>query len=1295
MKLESKTTKSLGLRNGRDNTRGFTNGLTNGFTNGNGYRNGRKLKESRSHGKILAVFVLAMLVLSVVAVLTWESSNAGAIKIDGSFEDWQSVAKTPKERDFGVPENIDIEEYATAESGKNVAFYAKVYGNLLAGDGRYIIEAPSDNPVYVANQRETAIPNVNGRDVAYVFVDTDNNAATGFKPSPNFAVGADKAIEIVGKNGKIEASRVLTFAGVVQQEWTWVIGESVAAATNGKQVETMAGKSMLGVGENYAVYFYMIDWQNMECKLENALRCENAKSSMFNLYLNGYTETRTKNEQMDVKEIHTPIHIIGDLDFANQAQNEGWPGDGSPTNPYVIQGYEIDAGGGRYCIWIENTNVYFEIRNCTLHGATDSSVFPYGSGVVLQGVQNGTIVGNTVTGNNRGIYFSPASNNTVRNNNIFANSLYGIFLVSSNTNILRDNNITDNINHGIYLSSSNSNTIAGNNVSENLQYGIYMLSSQYNNLSLNTVWHNSLYGIIMVVSKNNNLLYNWILNNMDYGVYIATLSNGNTVHHNNFIANRGAGKGVYGNCQAYDEVGGNYWYDNTAQEGNYWSNWDGNGWGTGSAYSIDGWTSSDWYPLSKTNLHLPIHITSNSEFTPMNGVVGGTGSLDDPYIIEGWEIDAHGKTYSIWIENTNVYFIIRECNLWNATDLMSAPFGAGIALRGVQNGKIESNRCNNSMYGIYVYSNTMNCQITKNDVSENIWFGIDIDSSGSNTIAENSVYGNDVHGVYLSSASGNTMAWNYVSNNYNYGIVLDAMSNNNIIRYNKVDTNKYGVYIYSSNSNIIIHNWFNYNKNYGVYITYSSTGNVIHHNHFVHNNDPVKGYTGNCQAYDSVGGNIWYDSGVFKGNYWSNWDGNDWGTPGAYPIYGGGGGSDWYPISSPNFYMPIHITNNAEFTYQNGVVAGSGTQSDPYIIEGWEIDAEGGTYCIWIENTDAYFVIRNTTLLNATTGGGGAYGVGIELENVQNGIIENNTCTGLQYGIYMFLSRYNTVTGNTLSNNFAHGMYLESSDYNEIRENSAAGNIVGVSLIGSTYNTVIYNRAVDNSNSGIYLSSASNNTIASNDATNNSLIGICFFDSDYNTISENNVSSNQIHKHGLYLNNSHNNTIINNIAVGNSNGFSLYNNSNDNNITGNNISQNYEGIYLYDHSCNNKITYNWFCNNEYYAVYILYGSAGNIIHHNNFIGNNGAGKGVSGNCQAYDSVGGNSWYDNAAQLGNYWSNWDSKDNGTASAYPIDGGAGASDWYPLGSPVSELSAHFLLAVVLCVLIGLAGVLQRKR
>jgi hypothetical protein len=278
----------------------------------------------RGWNPILAIAVLCFLVLGVFAVLTYQSQQKNIIAIDGNFDDRQGVAKQSKERLSDVPENIDIAEYASTESGRNVAFYAMVYGNMLYGDGRYIVEVPNENPVYIAEIRENAIPNANGRDVAYVFIDTDNNANTGFKPSDKFAVGADRAIEVVGKNGKIEASRVLEFAGTVPYEWNWVVKQSADAATNGKQLETMASKSVLGAGEKYAVYFYMVDWQGKECKLENALKCENAKVSLFGLSLAEQATVRTESTGMEIKgTAHDPIHINGNSDFASQASANG------------------------------------------------------------------------------------------------------------------------------------------------------------------------------------------------------------------------------------------------------------------------------------------------------------------------------------------------------------------------------------------------------------------------------------------------------------------------------------------------------------------------------------------------------------------------------------------------------------------------------------------------------------------------------------------------------------------------------------------------------------------------------------------------------------------------------------------------------------------------------------------------------------------------------------------------------------------------------------------------------------
>ncbi|MHA2302672.1 MAG: hypothetical protein ACXACD_17130, partial [Candidatus Thorarchaeota archaeon] len=67
---------------------------------------------------------------------------------------------------------------------------------------------------------------------------------------------------------------------------------------------------------------------------------------------------------------HSNITIDGDANFSATALLEGWPGDGSPENPYIIDGLDIDLGGGvGHCISISNTRVNFTISNCTLTGA--------------------------------------------------------------------------------------------------------------------------------------------------------------------------------------------------------------------------------------------------------------------------------------------------------------------------------------------------------------------------------------------------------------------------------------------------------------------------------------------------------------------------------------------------------------------------------------------------------------------------------------------------------------------------------------------------------------------------------------------------------------------------------------------------------------------------------------------------------------------------------------------------------------------------------------------------------------
>ena len=55
--------------------------------------------------------------------------------------------------------------------------------------------------------------------------------------------------------------------------------------------------------------------------------------------------------------------------------------------------------------------------------------------------------------------------------------------------------------------------------------------------------------------------------------------------------------------------------------------------------------------VSAYTVHDPIHIDGDADFTAANGVTGGSGTASDPYIIEGWDIDAT-TAHGIWIEET-------------------------------------------------------------------------------------------------------------------------------------------------------------------------------------------------------------------------------------------------------------------------------------------------------------------------------------------------------------------------------------------------------------------------------------------------------------------------------------------------------------------------------------------------------------------------------------------------------------------------------------------------------------------
>ncbi len=148
--------------------------------------------------------------------------------------------------------------------------------------------------------------------------------------------------------------------------------------------------------------------------------------------------------------------------------------------------------------------------------------------------------------------------------------------------------------------------------------------------------------------------------------------------------------------------------------------------------------------------HDPIYIFGDEDFTWENGVIGGSGTADDPYIIEGWVIDTLSYDYGIYIDHTTAYFVIRNCVVRYPQER------AGIFLSAVENGRIEGCSVYGGKVGIHLLSSS-NITVTGNAIGY-CDRGIVI-STGSDG---NLIYGNSIISCGLpASDEGRNNRWHY------------------------------------------------------------------------------------------------------------------------------------------------------------------------------------------------------------------------------------------------------------------------------------------------------------------------------------------------------------------------------------------------------------------------------------------------------------------------------------------------------------------------------------------------------
>jgi parallel beta-helix repeat protein len=385
---------------------------------------------------------------------------------------------------------------------------------------------------------------------------------------------------------------------------------------------------------------------------------------------------------------------------------------------------------------------------------------------------------------------------------------------------------------------------------------------------------------------------------------------------------------------------------------------------------------------------------------------------------------------------------------------------------------------------------------------------------------------------------------------------------------------------------------------------------------------------------------------------------------------------------------PISINGDNQFTSPNGVTSGSGTQSNPYIIENWVINASSADG-ISIVNTTKSFAIRNCSVEN---GYNNNYD-GIYLSNVVNAVVESNTCENDANGIHLVSSSNDNVIGNTFSQDNLYGadiwldsssniivycnvtndgIELNGSSYGDIDSNICDNTGAGISLENSNYNTLTNNTCENNFQYGIYLYSSSNNNLINNTCENN------FEGIDLDNFSDNNMIENNVMSGNgdagivLYVSADYNIVVGNNSSGNYAEGITVWycaydnliSNVTDNSevnpgismvsdnycvVSGNTSNNNYlSGIFL-ENSCNCNILTNNNCENNNYGIY-LRDSDNNRIYHNNFIINS---------TQAHDN-GANYWDNGYPSGGNYWSDYAGFDNYRGENQDVPGADGIGD-----------------------------------
>ncbi|KKL49268.1 hypothetical protein LCGC14_2317200, partial [marine sediment metagenome] len=207
-------------------------------------------------------------------------------------------------------------------------------------------------------------------------------------------------------------------------------------------------------------------------------------------------------------------------------------------------------------------------------------------GLDIQTTINTSIMGNTITfseqgifsGNNqylliennvvsnssiRNIYIGTSDNAEVINNTIYFGSNNNLDLFWSNNVKIIDNIIYGANLAGIRIDRSDYGYFENNTVYEN-EVGFNISISDYHTIIKNCISNNTLYGLYFTQSNRNTMNFNLTKNNANYGIYFDSTSGDSEILVNDFVDNNEGAKQAF--SDGINFVAFNYWNDWVIQD---------------------------------------------------------------------------------------------------------------------------------------------------------------------------------------------------------------------------------------------------------------------------------------------------------------------------------------------------------------------------------------------------------------------------------------------------------------------------------------------------------------------------------------------------------------------------------------------------------------------------------------------------------------------------------------------------------------------------------------------------------